>query len=234
VPPKLAGSATRLERDYDLDIADCIARAWGLVKKNFWAAVGVNLLVMLAIIVPNQIISLFTRPTTNEMFRLHQVSARGVSIVLAASILTAPIYIVLIAGLYKYFLNLIRGQSATVGDAFSGFGPSLGQLILLGLVQSVLVLIGYALCIIPGLYLNVAWLFAVPLVIDKRMGFWDAMELSRKMINKHWFVVFGFLIVYCLLALSGVIACCIGILVTIPIGIAALMYAYEGVFSETR
>jgi uncharacterized membrane protein len=165
---------------------------------------------------------------------MRHVSARGVAIFVSASVLTAPIYTVLIVGLYKFFLKLIRGQSATVGDAFSGFGPSLGPLILLGLVQTVLVLIGYALCFILGLYLNVAWLFAAPLVIDKRMGFWNAMELSRKMVNKHWFVVFGFLIVYGLLAVSGIIACGIGILVTMPIGIAALMYAYEGVFSETR
>jgi uncharacterized membrane protein len=233
-PPTPAGPADWLARDYDLGIAECITRAWSLVKSNFWPVVGINLLVMLAIIVPNQIISLFTRSTTNEMIRERHVTVFGVFLILLTSILTTPIYMVLMAGLYKYFLKLIRGESATVADAFSGFGPSFGQLILLGLVQTVLVLIGYALCLLPGLYLNVAWFFAMPLVIDKRMGFWDAMELSRKVTNKHWFVVLGFLIVYGLLAGSGAIACCIGVFVTMPIGVAALMYAYESVFAETR
>ena len=165
---------------------------------------------------------------------MRHVSARGVAIFVSASVLTAPIYTVLIVGLYKFFLKLIRGQSPTVGDAFSGFGPSLGQLILLGLVKGVLVLIGLAFCIIPGVYLSVAWVFATPLVIDRRMGFWDALELSRKTVSRHWFVVLGFLIVNSLLMMAGLIACCVGFFVTLPIGTAALLCAYESVFSQTR
>jgi uncharacterized membrane protein len=233
-PPAPVGSHEYLERDYDLDIGRCISRAWELVKKNFWPVVGINFLVMLAIVVPNQLISLFTRPVLDDMIRLRHVTLIGISIVGSTTILTAPVYIVLMAGLYQYFLKLIRGQSATLGDAFSGFGPSFGQLILLGVVQTVLALIGYALCFFPGLYLNVAWFFAMPLVIDKRMDFWSALELSRKIVNKHWFVVFGFLIVYALVAVSGLIACCIGIFVTMPLGIATLMYGYESIFSEPR
>jgi uncharacterized membrane protein len=66
------------------------------------------------------------------------------------------------------------------------------------------------------------------------MDCWSALELSRKTVNKHWFVVFGFLIVYGLLAISGILACCLGVLVTMPIGVAALMYGYDRIFSEIR
>src|SRR5581483_621984 len=37
------------------------------------------------------------------------------------------------------------------------------------------------------LYLFVAWSFAIPLVADKQLGFWDAMELSRQVATRHWF-----------------------------------------------
>jgi hypothetical protein len=232
--PEPASSAQLLEGDYDLAIGSCVTRGWELVKKNFWPAVGVTFLVMLAIGVPNQIIGHFTRPVSNELIRQHHISAGGIFTLVSLSILGAPIYIVLMAGLYKYFLKLIRGESATVGDAFSGFGPCFVQLVLLGWVQSALVVIAFACCVIPGLYLGIAWLFAVPLVIDKGMGFWDAMELSRKMVSKHWFVVLGFLLVYVLLFLAGIIACFVGVFVTMPISIAALMYAYESVFSKTQ
>jgi uncharacterized membrane protein len=136
--------------------------------------------------------------------------------------------------MFKYYLTLIRGESAGMGDAFSGFGRSTGQLVLLSLVMNFLMLIGYAFCLIPGIYLAVAWFFSIPLVIDKQMGFWEAMELSRKMVGKHWFLVFAFLLVYGLLSMAGIIACCIGIFVTLPIGIAALMYAYETIFSPPQ
>ena len=100
--------------------------------------------------------------------------------------------------------------------------------------MNVLVIVGYALCIIPGIFLQVAWLFALPLVVDRRMNFWEAMELSRKIVCKHWFIVFAFLIVYTLVVMAGLIACCIGILVTIPIGLGAWMYAYETIFSRPQ
>jgi uncharacterized membrane protein len=170
----------------------------------------------------------------NGMILQHQVTAGAVLVVVLSIVVSAPVYTILTAGLLKYYLKLIRGEEAQIGDAFSGFGPSIGQLVLLSLVQMILVLLGCVLCLLPGIYLSVAWYFAMPLVIDRRMNFWDAMELSRKMVNKHWFVIFAFLVVYGLLAVSGLIACCIGIFVTMSIGFAALMYAYETIFSRPQ
>lgn len=220
--------------DYDLDIGGCISRGWELVKANFWPTVGVTALVIIIMGGINQLVGLITRPAMNAMILQHQVNPGAILLIVFVSVATAPVYTIFTAGLFKYYLKLIRGEDAQIGDAFSGFGPSIGQLILLSLVQMFLVLLGTALCVIPGIYLSVAWYFAMPLVIDRRMNFWAAMELSRKMVNKHWFLIFAFLVVYGLLVLAGVIACCIGIFVTMPIGFAALMYAYETIFSRSQ
>jgi hypothetical protein len=222
------------ERDYQLDIGGCISRGWELVKGNFWPVVGVTTLIMVIIMAINQVFGLFTRPAIDAMIAEHRVTPAGVLIIFFATILSGPVYAIFTAGMFKYYLTLIRGESAGMGDAFSGFGRSTGQLVLLSLVMNFLMLIGYAFCLIPGIYLAVAWFFSIPLVIDKQMGFWEAMELSRKMVGKHWFLVFAFLLVYGLLSMAGIIACCIGIFVTLPIGIAALMYAYETIFSPPQ
>jgi uncharacterized membrane protein len=232
--PPVFAPAMLTEGDYELDIGDCISKGWELVKKNFWPVVGVTALVMVVMGVINQIFGLFSRSAINEMMIQHQFTPGAIATVLVVTIISAPVYTVFTAGLFKYFLKLIRGENAGVGDAFSGFGPSTGQLISLSLVQMILVLIGYVLCVIPGIYLSVAWYFAIPLIIDRQMNFWEAMELSRKMVNKHWFIIFAFLIVYGLLALAGFIACCVGFFVTMPIGFAALMYAYETIFSKSQ
>ena len=58
------------------------------------------------------------------------------------------------------------------------------------------------------------------------------MELSRKVVSKHWWLMLGFLIVCGLVAIVGLLACCIGVFVTAAIAQAALMYAYEDIFSE--
>jgi hypothetical protein len=232
--PPVFSSAGLAEGDYELDIGNCLSRGWELVKANFWPTVGVTALVVIIIGAINQLVGLVMRPAMNSMIVQHQVTAGAIFVVVMASVASAPIYTIFTAGLMKYFLKLIRGEEAQIGDAFSGFGPSIGQLILLSLVQMILVLLGCVLCLIPGIYLSVAWYFAMPLIIDRRMNFWDAMELSRKMVNKHWFIVFAFLVVYGLLVIAGVIACCVGIFVTMPIGFAALMYAYETIFSRSQ
>jgi uncharacterized membrane protein len=233
-PPAFSANASFGEGDYELDIGDCFSRSWELVKNKFWQVVGVSALIFFIIMAFNQITGLFTGPIVQAMIREHVFSTGGIIIIALVSILGAPVYLVLMAGLMKYFLMLIRGEPAGIGDAFAGFGPMIGQLILLGLVMNLLTLIGYALCVIPGIFLQVAWLFALPLVIDRQMNFWDAMELSRKMVCKHWFIVFAFLIVYGLVVMAGLIACCIGILVTTPIGLGAWMYAYETIFSRPQ
>ena len=178
----------------------------------------------------NQIAGLVSGPALRDMIIERRFSFGAVSIMLGSSIITAPMYAVFMGGLFRYYLKLIRGQRAEIGDAFSGFTIAFGQLALLGLVKAILSFIGYLFCIIPGIYLSVAWIFAVPLVIDRQMQFWEAMELSRKLVSRHWFLLFAFVMVMGLVSACGLIACCIGLLVSIPIGWVALMYAYEDVF----
>jgi uncharacterized membrane protein len=88
------------------------------------------------------------------------------------------------------------------------------------------------ICGIPATYLSVSWIFSLPLVLDKQMEFGQALKTSWKMVNKHWWLVFGLLVAVSLLNLLGLLLCCIGMLFTIPIGIAATMIAYETIFGR--
>jgi uncharacterized membrane protein len=60
------------------------------------------------------------------------------------------------------------------------------------------------------------------------------MKTSFKMVNKHWWQVFGLTVLAGLVSFSGVVACCIGLLFTVPIGIAAMMLAYETIFGAEK
>ena len=94
-----------------------------------------------------------------------------------------------------------------------------------------LVLTGF-ICIIPLIYLQTCWAFTLPLIIDKELNFWTAMNTSRKQVGKHWWHVFGLVILVGLLNVAGVLVCCVGVLFTMPVGFAALMFAYETIFTE--
>jgi len=108
---------------------------------------------------------------------------------------------------------------------------ALVPLILASLIGHLLTLIGFFLCVIPAVYLLVAWwLFTPLLILDKHLDFWPALECSRKVVTCHWWLCFGLALVACLVALVGSIACGVGIFFTMPIAVGAMVVAYEDIF----
>lgn len=93
---------------------------------------------------------------------------------------------VLYGGLYLLFLGCIRGRGVGASEVFHGFRAGPTQLMLAGVITSLLSAIGFVFCVLPWVYLTVAWAFAVPLVADRRMEFWPAMELSRRVVTRCW------------------------------------------------
>ena len=49
-------------------------------------------------------------------------------------------------------------------------------------------------CVPADVYLHRFPLVSVPLVADKGLEFWSAMELSRKVVTRVWFQVFGLVV----------------------------------------
>ena len=116
-------------------------------------------------------------------------------------------------------LKRAREQPAGIETAFSGFRVLL-SIVPGRFVTFLLTLLGFFCRILSGLYLAVAWMFALILVIEKRRDFWSAMELSRRMVAKHWFKVFGFFLVLLLMNVAGLLVCGIGVFFTAPIALA--------------
>lgn len=228
-PDPKALKAALSGRDYALSIGDCIGDAWRMLMANFWLVVGGAFLVLLC-------------STAISMIPIVGI--------LAGLLLNQVFY----GGLYFFYLKLARGQKAEIGDAFSGFTRSFGQLVLLSLVYNILLTIAFIPMIvpavgmavwewspavmvplmillgIPAIYLAVGWMFASMLVIDRGLEFWDAMEISRKVVGRHWFKVFALLIVVALVAVAGIVLLFIGMLITLPLAFAAMAFAYETMF----
>ena len=222
-PPSGAESGARvqaiLDRDYVLDIGSCLRRGWGLVRGNFWPLFGVTALVLLLLALIGSAGGSFER------------SSSGVVSANSASVLGLLALGPLMGGLCLFFLKKIRGEPVNAETAFSGFSHRFLHLLLAGLVTSMLTGFGFLCLILPGIYLLVAWTFTFPLVIDKQLDFWPAMELSRKLVTKHWWKFLGFWMVLVLLNFAGVLACLIGFFVTAPVVMATLMFAYEDIFN---
>jgi uncharacterized membrane protein len=90
------------------------------------------------------------------------------------------------------------------------------------------------LCLVPVTFFTVSFQFTIPLIIDRGMTFGQAMKLSWHMVFKHWWLLFGLTVVAGLIAMAGLLGCCVGVLFTAPIGLAAMMIAYETIFGVAR
>ena len=220
-PPTASAEAFAREilaRDYKLDIRSCVRRGWKLLKGEFWPFVGITAL-FLALLG-------FASCFGGASFNHHTGGDSTLEITSAvATLVWGP----LVGGLLFYFLKKIRREPAVIETAFCGFSHRFLHLFLAGFATSALTWLGFLL-VLPGIYLLVAWMFTLPLVMDKQLDFWSAMELSRKVVTKHWFKLLGLALILWLLLFAGVVALIVGVFVVCPLVLAALMYAYEDIF----
>jgi len=256
-------STDYLGRDYDLDLGGCVTQGWELVK-NHMSVFVVAVLIYLAIegvlgglanlqfiggifSIANFVISgplmggllyLFLRgargasPELGEMFSGFQ-RAFG-RLFLATLVQGLLVGLCLLPFIIVFAMKFIAAGIHVNPQSLQNDPAAAQQFlrtILSLLVTTMPVLL---ICAIPAIYLSTSWKFTLPLILDKNLDFWTAMKTSFKMVNKHWWQVFGLTILIGLLNVAGLLACCVGLLFTIPVGMAALMFAYETIFGPRK
>lgn len=138
----------------------------------------------------------------------------------------------LFGGLIVIAFKGMKDKETTFDDTFAGF-RFFGSLLLLSLVAMVLIFLGLLLCVLPGLYLFVAWIFAPFLIVDRDVDFWDAMGQSMRVVNENLGSVLLVVLVACVInALGGLVV--LGFLVTQPLMITALAATYRRLFGLSQ
>jgi membrane-anchored glycerophosphoryl diester phosphodiesterase (GDPDase) len=203
----LEGVNDLIQRGYTVKIGDYISQGWQLFKKNAGGYVVFTIILILINIVVTKI---------NE-------SASPLGTVISL-VVTGP----LTAGWYIVAFKQLRNRLPEFADFFKGLNNFL-PFFLLNLISGILIGLGFVLLILPGIYLAVAYMFALPFAVAQRMDFWTAMEASRKLITKNWFSFFGFGLVLFLINLGGALLLGVGLLVTIPLSACAVAAAYADI-----
>jgi hypothetical protein len=231
-------------RDYDLDIGRCVSDGYNLLKNNFGIVFGGAAIFM--------VIELF-------LGGLAQIPLVGLVFTVGNLIISGPltggVYFLFLkvirrqpaeigdvfAGFRQGFgqlllgylvVAILSGLSAVPGMAIMGVPIFL--MVRHHAVEAgplLVAILGFIVAMIPAIYLGTCWMFSLPLIIDKQMEFWPAMSASRRMVAKHWWLVFGLMVVCGLINLAGFAACCVGIFFSLPIVFGAMMHAYESIFS---
>jgi len=237
-----------LARDYHLDIGACISNGFDLLKSNF------GLLVCAVLIygtIEFGIALLGMIPLVGLLFSLGNIFIAGP--------LLGGLYCVFLKAIRKLpasASDVFAGFSSRYWQLVLGnFVPGLlaGLCFLPAIIFAFVVFFGLGIrhqepshmhiaifwlailvCMIPVVYLQTNWLFTLPIVIDRQLDFWTAMKTSWRMVTKHWWRVFGLVLLAGLIGAAGILFCGIGILLTAPIALGALMYAYETIFNPAQ
>ena len=171
--------------EYDFDIIEMIKEGFGRIEgvKGIFLAVFVVYVVITIVL---QIIFGIFFPSPAPPAEPNLLNQQIVTI------LSYPVLMPIMVGIIMLAINYSRGESIEFKSIFNYY-HLMGKLALAGILIYIMTIIGFVLLVIPGIYLSIAYVFTLPLIADKGMDVWDAMELSRKAVTKHWFKVAGLL-----------------------------------------
>jgi membrane-anchored glycerophosphoryl diester phosphodiesterase (GDPDase) len=234
-----------------------IGEAWKLFTANPGAWIGMLLLYVIAtfliiglpvmfILIPAGVFASNSDPTT---IATAVAAAAGVLLFLIPVIMIVALFAVayLFSGMFRAAIKQSRGQQISVGDLFSGgdcFLRVLGLLVLSALVQIAV----WIVFLIPsflidgleslaslgssaaGLIVNGLLYFSIPLIVDRGAGVMDAIRQSIETTKPQWWMFALFALVVGILCSVGVLACGIGVLVTLPFYFTVPAVAYRDTF----
>lgn len=133
-------------------------------------------------------------------------------------------------GLVDMAMRAVRGERLEIGDIFSGFnrfGPSF----LLTLLLFAGVAIGTILCVLPGLFLGIAWTWSFFYMAAGDSDPVSCLKRSYNLTLENLGAVIVFLLVGYILQYAGSLVA-IGSLVTMPLGYAMMAAGFESATSR--
>lgn len=195
--------------EYDFDIIEIIKVGFNSingVKGTFVAAFAIYVVVAIVMQIMLGVVFPSPPPPAEPNYLNQQI----------VTILSYPILMPLIAGVIMLAVKYSRDESIEFKSIFNYYQLT-GKLSFAAIMIYIMTIIGFILLIVPGIYLSIAYIFTLPLIVDKGMDVWEAMELSRKTVTKHWFKVFGLMFILSVAMVLGTLAFGIGLIWAVPL-----------------
>ena len=86
--------------------------------------------------------------------------------------------------------------------------------------------------VVLSLILTTIWIYTPLFILKRNMGFWEAMEASRKIVSKKFFAFFGLMLFLILLLTIGAFLCGLGLLVAYPVFFLTIYYSFGQIMEE--
>jgi len=204
-----------------LSIGDCIGYAWETFKKRPWFLIGALLLAMIIASLPGlfgphpqigpdgQLIP----PPFNAYYAISSLVSIIVSILVGLGITTFSL---------RAHDNV---ESAQIADLWNPapFWRFLGAHILCLFA----IALGFIAFIVPGIIIAMGLAFVPYLVVERGLGPIDAIKESWRITKGHKWQLFLLVLTLIGINLLGTLALLVGLLVTLPVTMLALVHAYR-------
>lgn len=201
--------------NYNWTINDVLNEAWAKIS-------GFKLVYMVAIIV-------YVIISQGLAFALQTLAGESVGVLIIGNLLLSLVTYPLAAGLMMMGIKRSAGLEVNFSTLFDYYNQAI-PLFILGLLVSLFSILGLILLIIPGIYLMVAYMLAMPLMVEKKLGIWESMETSRQAITQCWFRFFGLMLLMMLIIVVSIIPLGIGLIWTLPMTALVLGIVYRELF----
>lgn len=203
-------------------VGACVKRAVELTKKNF-GKLFLALIVALAVIFGVGLIlglidhAMGWKPPVesarNQGSVFNQLAQQVVSIFLSL-------------GITRFALNLVSGRPASVSQIF-GEGDKLLRGIGVSILLGLMVVVGFVLLIVPGIYLALKYGQAMTVLVDRNCGVIEAFRYSGKLTDGHKSRLMLLGLAALGIMLAGLLALVVGLVFAYPVAGLAWMLGYR-------
>lgn len=133
-----------------------------------------------------------------------------------------------LVGYYLFIHHLQTGKASDMGIFFESFHKFV-PLLVLNLLLSIIISIGFMLLILPGIYFTVSYLFAHLFVWFYKVPAAEALTLSRKMVSGNFMQIFWLWLTLIGINLLGALALGVGLLITIPFSVCVIYAVFDDI-----
>ena len=215
-----------LSGDYQLVPANIIQEAWARVSGNkgkVWISVLMYMAVMFGLSFVFAMVS--GPPAAPVDGTIPAASPVDMIQQLVTGLLITPLWV----GLIFLGVGIASDRPVKPASIFSWYGLA-PKLLLTYLLMGLMILLGTLLLVFPGIYLAVSYQLALPLVADKNLGPWQALETSRKAVTHKWPTFFVMWVIAALAILGSMILLAIPLIWVLPTALIGLGIVYRNVF----
>ena len=193
-------------------IGEVIRLGWETFKKNALLAIGI----LIGLVVINSLISGITGAFDKSNF----------VVILVINILSLVVSTWLSVVMYRLIIKITDGKAVSTEDLKTE-PMLLVRFFAAQLVAGILIVIGFVLLIVPGVYLALRFMFAPYAIVDKNLGPIEALKYSGELTKGIKWQLLGYSIVAILIILVGAIALLVGLLVAVPVVMFASVHIYR-------